>query len=75
MKRNEVGLRYLWDNIMHNSHLMGAPERGENVFEDTMAENFPNLGKKTGKEVQEAQRSSQKDQPKEGLSDIHCIKK
>ena len=62
MKRNENSLRDLWDNIKYtNIHTIGVPggeerERGaENVFEAIIAENFPNLEKKTVTQVQEAQ--------------------
>ena len=40
--------------------------RGKNLSEDVIAENFPNLGKKTNIQVPEAQ-SSKQDAPK----DIH----
>ena len=63
MKRNEDSLRDLWDNIKHtNIHIIGVPEgeereRGlEKIFEDIIAENFPNMGKETVIQVQEAQR-------------------
>ena len=51
MKRNEDSLRDLWDNIKHaNIHIIGVPEgeereKGpEKIFEEIIAENFPNLG-------------------------------
>ena len=60
-QRNEDSLRDLWDNIKHtNIHIIGVPEgeereRGlEKIFEDIIAENFPNMGKVN--QVQEAQR-------------------
>ena len=53
----------LWDNIKHaNLHILGIPEgeereKGiENVFEEIVAENFPNLKEETDIQVQEAQR-------------------
>ena len=77
MQRNEDSLRDLWDNIKcTNIHIIGVPEgeereRGlEKIFEDMTAENFPNMGKETVNQVQEAQRvpgsteSSRKDKPK-----------
>ena len=54
MQRNENSLRDLWDNMKHtNIHILGVPEgeeieiRTEKIFEDIIAENFLNLGKKT----------------------------
>ena len=51
MKRNEDRLRDLWDNIKCiNICIVEVPERGERakgpekIFEDTLAENFPNMG-------------------------------
>ena len=49
--------------------LIGVPEgeeeeKGiENIFEDMMAENFPNLKKETDIKIQEAQRASSKLKP------------
>ena len=52
MKRNEDSLRDLWDNIKHNNiHIIGVPEgeereKGpEKIFEETIVENFPKMGK------------------------------
>ena len=54
MKRNEDSLRVLWDNIKHiNICIIRVPEgeereKGpEKIFEEIIAENFPNLGKET----------------------------
>ena len=64
MKRNEDSLRDLRDNITHaNIHIIGIPEeKGEKgpkkVFEERIAENFPNAGKETVTQVQEAERVS-----------------
>ena len=51
VKRNEDSLRDLWDNIQRtNIHIRGVPEgkereKGpEKIFEETIAENFPNTG-------------------------------
>ena len=53
----------LWDNIKSiNIHIIGVPggnecEWGiENLFEETMTENFPNLVKEEVTQVKEAQR-------------------
>ena len=62
MKRNEDSLRDLWDNIKHNNiHIIGVlrrrREKGrEKIFEEIMVINFPNMGKETATQVQEAQR-------------------
>ena len=78
MKRNEDSLRDLWDNIKYTSFLIiGVPEReerekgAENIFEDILAENFPNLGKETDIQVQEVE-SPKQDQRKEDHTKIHC---
>ena len=56
MKRNEDSLRDLWDNITPtNIHIIGVSEEEkrekgpEKIFEEVIAENFPNLGKETAK--------------------------
>ena len=63
MKRNEDSLRNLWDNIKHtNIHIIGVLEgeerqKGtEKIFEEIIIKNFPNMGKETATQVQEAQR-------------------
>ena len=63
MKRIEDSLRDLWDNIKHtNIRIIGVPEeeekkiRSENIFEEIIVENFPNMGKEIVNQVQEAQR-------------------
>ena len=68
---NEDSLRDLWNNIKHtNILILGVPEGGErekgaeNICEDTIAENFPNLWKETDFQVQEAQRVPNRINPK-----------
>ena len=64
---------------MHtNIHIIGVPEGeerekgAENIFEDTMAENFPNLGKeKTSKS--RTTYSPKQDQPKEDHAKTHYL--
>ena len=62
MKRNEDSLRDLGDNIKHtNIWIIGVPEEErekgpEKIFEEIIAENFPNVGKEIVNQVQEAQR-------------------
>ena len=62
MKRNEDSLRDHWDNIKRNNiRVIGVPEgeereKGpEKIFEEIIVENFPNMGKETAIQVQEAQ--------------------
>ena len=71
IKKNEDSLRDLWDNIKcTNIRIIGVPEGeerekgAENLFEEIMAENFPNLAKETDTQVQEAQRVPNKMNPK-----------
>ena len=52
IKKTEESLRDLWDNInCTNTHILGVPEAEEreqsieNIFEEIMLENFPNLVK------------------------------
>ena len=54
MKTIEDSLRDLWDNIKcTNIRIIGFPEEEEKkkgterIFEEIIAENFPNMGKKT----------------------------
>ena len=71
-KKNEERLRNLWDNIKHsNIRIIGVPEGEEeeqeieNLFEQIMKENLPNLAKEIDfQEVQEAQRVPKKLDPK-----------
>ena len=60
MKKHESEIRDLWDNIKRASLcIIGIPEgeekeKGiENIFEEIMAENFPNL-KETDIKIQKA---------------------
>ena len=64
MKKHESNIRDLWGNTMlANLHITGIPEgeekeKGiENMFEEIMAENFPNL-RDTDIKIQEAQRAT-----------------
>ena len=62
IQKNEERLRNLWDSFQHpNIWIIGVPEREEeeqeieNLFENIMKENFPNLAKEIDfQEVQEA---------------------
>ena len=71
MKRTEDSLRDLWDNIKHtNLWIIGVPEEEgkkkgyENIFEEIMVENVPNVEKEIVNQVQE-DRSPIQDKPKE----------
>ena len=51
MQRNEDSLRDLWDNSKcTNIHIIGVLDReyrekgSKNIFEEKIAENFPNMG-------------------------------
>ena len=62
MKRNKDSLRELWDNIKcTNIRIIGVSEEErennpEKIFEEIIAENFPNIGKEIVSQVQQAQR-------------------
>ena len=69
MKKRESNVRDLWDNIEQASlRIIGIPEQEEkekgieNIFEEIMAENFPNL-KPTDTKVQEPQKTPNKLSP------------
>ena len=62
LKTNEESLRELWDNAKHtNICIIGVPEgeerekETEKIFQDIIAENFPNMGKESLTQIQEAQ--------------------
>ena len=74
-KKNEERLRNLQDNFKHsNIQIIGVPEeeekeqeieKSENLFEQIMKENFPNLAKEIDfQETQEAQRVPKKLDPR-----------
>ena len=71
IKRKQDSLRDLWDNIKHtNICIISVPEGeerekgAENIFEDLIAKNFPNLRKQTAIQVQPSQRVPYRIQPK-----------
>ena len=61
-KKNKENISSLWDFKHSNICIIGVPEGEENeqqitnLFEKIMKENFPNLVKEIGMQVQEAQR-------------------
>ena len=69
MKKHESNIRDLWDNIKQASlYIIRIPEGKEeekvieNIFEEVMAENIPNL-KDTDIKIQEAQKAPKKLNP------------
>ena len=63
IKRNEVNLRDLWDNVKcSNIRIIGVPEEEdkkkdhEKILEEIIVENFPKMGKEIIIQVQETQR-------------------
>ena len=79
IQKNEERIRNLQDNFQHsNIWIIGVPEREEeeqeieNVFEQIMKENFPNLAKGIDfQEVQEAQRVPKKLDPRRNTKAHH----
>ena len=71
LKTNEESLRERWDNVKRtNIRITGVPEgeereKGtENIFQEIIAENFPNMGKEPFLQTQEAQRIPYKINPR-----------
>ena len=71
MKINEDSLRGLWDNIKHTSILAIGVAEGEErekapekILEEIIAEKFPNMGKETFNQIQEAQNVSDRINPR-----------
>uniref|UniRef100_A0A8C3W542 L1 transposable element RRM domain-containing protein n=1 Tax=Catagonus wagneri TaxID=51154 RepID=A0A8C3W542_9CETA len=71
LKENEQSLRELWDNVKRtNIRIIGVSEgeereKGtEKIFEEIIAENFPNMGKEPLTQIQEAQRVPYKINPR-----------
>ena len=72
IRKSEERLTNLWDNLKHsNIQIIGVPEREEqqqeteNLFEQIMKENFPNLAKEIDfQEAKEAQRVPKKLDPR-----------
>ena len=79
IQKNEERLRNLWDNFKRsNIWIIGVPEGEEeeqeieNLFENIMRENFPNLAKEIDfQEVQEAQECPKEAGPKEEHTKAH----
>ena len=59
MKRNEDSLRDFWDTKIRIIEIPEGEEREkglEKIFEEIIVENFPNMGKEIGTQLQEVQR-------------------
>ena len=75
IQKNEERLRNLWDNLKRsNIRIIRVPEgeqqqEMENLFEQIMKENFPNLAKEI--DFQEAQRVPKKLDPKRNTPKAH----
>ena len=74
MKRIQDRLRDFWDNINRtNIRIIGVPEEEEKkkgtekIFEEIIAENFPNMGKEIVNKVQEAQRVPYRINPRRNM--------
>ena len=71
LKTNEEILREVWDNVKcTNIRIIGVPEEEESekgtekIFEEMIAENFPNMGKELLTQIQEAQQVPYKINPR-----------
>ena len=78
IRQIENRLRELSDSIKCNSiQIIGVPggERekgGEGLFEEIIAENFPNFGKETDIQIQEAQRTQKNQQKQDNKQKTYC---
>ena len=77
MKRTEDSLKDLWDNIKcTNIQIIGVPEKEEKnkgyekIFEDIIAENFPNMEKEIVSSPRDT-KSPIQDKPKEKHTKTH----
>ena len=75
LKTIEESLRELWNNgKCTNIHIIGVPEGAERetgtekIFQEIIAENFPNMGKESLTQIQEAQRVQYKTNPRRNTS-------
>ena len=75
---HENRLRKLSDSIKHNNiYVMGIPEEEEtekgasNLFEDTIVENFPNLGKNRYPDLRRTENTHQNQQKQTYSQDIN----
>ena len=80
-KKTEDHLRDIWDNIKHtNIHIIGIEEGEERengpeeIFEESITKNFPNTGKETLTQVEEAERTLYKINPRRNTARHILIK-
>uniref|UniRef100_A0A8D1HIC8 L1 transposable element RRM domain-containing protein n=1 Tax=Sus scrofa TaxID=9823 RepID=A0A8D1HIC8_PIG len=70
LKTNEESFRELWDNVKcNNIRIIRMPEGEERevtekIFQEIIAENFPNMGEESLTQIQEAQRVPYKINPR-----------
>ena len=74
MKRIEDSLRDIWDNTeCTNIQIIGVPgeeekkKGSENIFEEIIVDNFPNMGKEIVNQVQEVQRVPYRINPRRNM--------
>ena len=81
MKKIEDSLRDLWDNTKHtNIQIIWVSEEeekekgSEKIFEESVVENFPHVGKEIATQVQEVQRISYRINPRRNTPRYILIK-
>ena len=81
LKDHEERLREISDSLRRkNLHLIRVPEgaerdrRPQSIFEQIIAENFPNLGRETGIQIQEIERYPQKYNKKHSTTQYVIVK-
>ena len=73
MKKAEVSLRNLWDNIKHNNIRIIRVKKEEKkkgyetIFEEIIVENFPNMEKEIVNQVQETQKVPYRINPRRNI--------
>ena len=74
MKRNEDSLKDLWGNTKNtNIHIIGVPEdprekkKGSEKIEEITVKILPNMEKKTADQIQEAESSQNRINPKRNM--------
>ena len=74
MKKNEHSLRNLWTTLNTPTFTLEGSQKKkegpEKIFQEIIAENFPNIGKELVNQVQEAQ-SPRQDKPTEEYTNTH----
>ena len=80
-KKTEDHLRDIWDNLKRtNIHIIGIEEGEERengpeeIFEESITKNFPNTGKETLTQVEEAERTLYKINPRRNTARLILIK-